>query len=103
VAALSAHFGEPFNEDDEFGLTESIRIALKTYGGYLNPQQVKTRVEELGFKTNSPNLLASVQTVLKRLVLKGELDDSAMSEGRPAYRWSGRPLDFGVFSPDRRG
>lgn len=87
VAALAALCGEEFNEDDEFGLTDSIRMALKTYGGHLNAQQVKNRLEQMGYKSNSTNLLASVHTILKRLVLKGELDDTVVSENKPAYRW----------------
>lgn len=95
VAALAALCGEEFNEDDEFGLTDSIRMAMKTHGGHLNAQQVKTRLEQMGFKHNSSNLLASVHTVLKRLVLKGELDDSVLSEGKPAYRWIAPPITIG--------
>jgi hypothetical protein len=91
VAALSALCGEEFNEDDEFGLTDSIRMALKTHGGALNAQQVKNRLEQLGFKTDSSNLLASVHTILKRLVLRGEVDDSAMFDNKPAYRWLQKP------------
>ena len=87
VAALSNLCGEQFNEDDEFGLTDSIRMALKTHGSPLNAQQVKIRLEQLGYKSDSPNLLASVHTILKRLALRGELDDSASMEGKPAYRW----------------
>jgi hypothetical protein len=87
VAALSALCGEEFNEDDEFGLTDSIRMALKTHGGALNAQQVKARLEQLGFRTASTNLLASVHTILKRLVLKGEIDDSLSADGKTAYRW----------------
>ena len=90
VAALSALCGEQFNEDDEFGLTDSIRMALKTHGGALNAQQVKARLEQLGYKTESTNLLASVHTILKRLVLKEEVDDSSMVDGKSAYRWTGK-------------
>lgn len=88
VAALSALCGEPFDEDDEFGLTDSIRMALRTHPGALNAQQVKTRLEQIGYKTDSTNLLASVHTILKRLALKGELDDSATVDGKTAYRWN---------------
>ena len=62
-------------------------MALKTYGNALNAQQVKNRLEQLGYKTDSPNLLASVHTILKRLVLRGELDDNYTMESKPAYRW----------------
>lgn len=87
VSALSALCGETFNEDDEFGLTDSIRMALKTHGGALNAQQVKNRLEQLGFKTDSTNLLASVHTILKRLALRGEVDDSGQTDNKTAYRW----------------
>jgi len=91
VAALSSLCGEEFNEDDEFGLTDSIRMALKTYNGILNAQQVKTRLEQLGYKTESTNLLASVHTILRRLVLKGELDDGTIgNDGKPTYKWIGK-------------
>jgi hypothetical protein len=88
VAALSAVCGESFDEDDEFGLTDSIRMALKTHGGALNAKQVEARLVQLGYKTKSPNLLASVHTVLKRLAIKGEVDDSSVMENKPAYRWN---------------
>ncbi|MFZ3200814.1 MAG: hypothetical protein WA175_06665 [Candidatus Acidiferrales bacterium] len=102
VAALSALCGEEFNEDDEFGLTDSIRMALKTHGGALNAQQVKTRLEQLGFKTSSTNLLASVHTILKRLVLKGELDDTAVDlERKTMYRWIQKPRSVAESTPCR--
>jgi hypothetical protein len=91
VAALSAVCGQEFNEDDEFGLTDSIRMALKTYSGNLNAQQVKNRLEQLGYKTESTNLLASVHTILRRLALKGDVDDSVIgNDGKPTYRWTGK-------------
>jgi hypothetical protein len=101
VAGLSALCGEPFNEDDEFGLTDSIRMALKTHNGGLNAQQVKTRLEQLGYKTNSANLLASVHTILKRLALKGELDDTLTSDGKTAYRWIQKPRSITESAPSR--
>lgn len=90
VAALSKLCGEAFDEDDdEFGLTDAIRMALKAHGGHLTPQQVKSQIEKLGFKTDKySNALASIHTVLKRLVIKGELDDNGTSgDGKTAYRW----------------
>ena len=94
VAALSKLCGETFDdEEDEFGLTDAIRMALKAHGGYLNPQQVKVQIERLGFKTEKyNNVLASIHTVLKRLVVKGELDDSGMADGKTAYRWVQRTV-----------
>lgn len=88
VASLSAMCGKEFDEDDEFGLTDSIRMALKTYVGRLNAAEVKTRIEQIGYKTGSTNLLASVHTILRRLVLKGEVDDTIIgNDGKPTYEW----------------
>jgi hypothetical protein len=89
VASLSRLCGEAFDDEDEFGLTDAIRMALKAHGGHLNPQQVRAQIERLGFKTEKyTNVLASIHTVLKRLVIKGEVDDSATAgDGKTAYRW----------------
>lgn len=91
VAALSKLCGEQFKgEDDEFGLRDAIRLALKTHGNPLTALQVRNRLEQLGYSVSSENSLPSIHTILKRLVLKGELDDSASSEGKTAYRWISR-------------
>lgn len=88
VSALAQLCGESFEDDDEFGLTDAIRMALKAHGGALNAQQVKVQIERLGFNTAKyTNALASIHTVLKRLAIKGELDDAATSDGKTAYRW----------------
>lgn len=88
VAGLSKLCGEQFKEDDdEFGLTDAIRLALKTHGSALNAVQVRNRLEQIGYKVASESSLPSIHTILKRLVLKGELDDSATSDGKTAYRW----------------
>lgn len=90
VAALSAMCGEEFAEADEFGLTESIRMVLKTNpAGVFLPQDVKAKLDQMGFKTEKyTNILASIHTVLKRLVLKGEVDDNVTRDGKTAYRWN---------------
>ena len=90
VAALSALCGEEFVEADEFGLTDAIRFVLRTNPGFaFLPQEVKVKLDQMGFKTEKyNNILASIHTVLKRLVLKGEVDDTAMREHKAAYRWT---------------
>lgn len=89
VAVLSKLCGEEVQlPKDEFGLTDAIRMALKTYGSALNAVQVRTRLEQLGYDvTSSESSLPAIHTVLKRLVLKGELDDSASIDNKTAYRW----------------
>ena len=92
VAALSNLCGEEFKEieSDEFGLTDAIRFVLKTNPSYaFFPQDVTVKLEQMGFDTGKyKHLLPSVHTVLKRLALKGEVDDSVMREHKTAYRWS---------------
>ena len=88
VAALSKLCGETFEDEDEFGLTDLVRMAVKTSGGALTALEVKSRLEQLGYPQTSENALASIHTILKRLVLKGEVDDSVIKEGnKTAYRW----------------
>ncbi len=91
ISALSQLCGERFEEDDEFGLTDLVRMALKTHGGALTAVDVKTRLEQLGYPQKSENALPSIHTVLKRLVLKGEANDTAIKDGKTAYRWSTVP------------
>jgi hypothetical protein len=106
VSALSHLCGEKFEEDDEFGLTDLVRMALKTWSGQpLTAPEVKERIEQLGYPQKSENTLASIHTILKRLVVKKEVDDSAVREGnKTGYRWikSLPRLDAVSLSPNER-
>jgi len=91
ASALSSLCGEHFEEEDEFGLTDAIRMALRTQAGVVfTAIDVKNRLEQLGYPQKSENALASVHTVLKRLALKGEVDDTAIKDNKTAYRWKMR-------------
>jgi hypothetical protein len=99
LAALRSMCGHPeFIEEDALGLTDAIRMAYKSAagGGGLLPQDVKDRIESMGYAGRWGNLLASVHTVTKRLFQKGELEAAGNINGRDTYRWAGKSLDPSV-------
>jgi hypothetical protein len=89
IVAFSNVTGELFEEADEMGMTEAIRQAFKANKGPLEPTAVRTRVQELGFDTKKyGNFMASVHTVINRLVQQGELKQQLVQPGnRNAYVW----------------
>lgn len=91
LAAIGQLCGKVFEEEDEYGLTDLVRMALKTLsGGALAPPEVKTRIESLGYPQKSENTLASIHTILKRLLAKGEVDTVIVQGNKTAYRWIGK-------------
>jgi hypothetical protein len=96
VFALSRLCGEPeFVEEDALGLTDVIRLAYKSAAGgpVLTLQDVKDRIDSMGYGGRWGNLLASVHTVTKRLVLKGDVVSAGSVNGKDAYAWAGKSLD----------
>jgi hypothetical protein len=90
VAALSALCDEP--TPVELGLTDAIRTVLRGSVEALAPTDVKERLDVLGFDLSShANPLASVHTVLKRLVHAGEAETTEGYGGRMVY-WRKLPL-----------
>jgi hypothetical protein len=100
IAALQRLCGEPeFIEEDALGLTDGIRMAFKTekpiglgtLGAYtylaMSAQDVRTKMEGMGYAGRWGNLLASIHTVIKRLHEKGELEAAGNLNGRETYRW----------------
>jgi len=86
VASLARLCGEKFAEEDELGLTDAIRLALKTAGTPLAAAGVRDRIESMGFDVSRyGNILASIHTVLKRLVDQGQAEDV----GGLNYKWIG--------------
>jgi hypothetical protein len=97
VSALQRLCGEPeFVEEDALGLTDAIRMAFKTYmpdelGSPMgmDAHGVRTKLESMGYGGRWGNLLASIHTVIKRLVAKGELEGAGNVNGRDIYKWVG--------------
>src|ERR1039457_2829535 len=79
IAVLSKLCKEPeFVEEDALGLTDVVRLAYQSMGSGkpATPQDIKSRIDSRGYAGRWGNLLASVYTVSKRLVKKGELQDA---------------------------
>ncbi|HZZ16150.1 MAG TPA: hypothetical protein VFE08_09340 [Candidatus Sulfotelmatobacter sp.] len=84
VASLARLCGEKFVEEDELGLTDAIRLALKTAGTPVAAAGIRNRIESMGFDVSRHgNILASIHTVLKRLVDQGQAEDI----GGLNYKW----------------
>ena len=86
--------GEPeFVEEDALGLTDAIRMAFKTEATNkimdpgMSPQDVRTKLESMGYGGQWGNLLASIHTVIKRLHDKGEIEAAGNFYGRDTFRW----------------
>ena len=93
IAVLSKLCGDPeFIEEDALGLTDVVRMAYRTATDTdgLNVQEVKERIESMGYGGRWANLLALVHTVTNRLFQKGELDAAGNVNGRDRFRWSGK-------------
>jgi hypothetical protein len=93
IAVLAKLCGEsPFNEEDELGLTDVIRMAYKSLAGAghsgVSAQEVKEQVESMGYAGRWANLLASVHTVTNRLYRMGEIQPAGNVNGRDTFRWS---------------
>ncbi len=89
IAAISRMLDRDFVEEDAIGLTDAIREAFKSVGqGSLIPTEVKSRLEMMGYDTaRYGNLMASVHTIINRLVQKGEIRQIGMRDNKPAYQW----------------
>ena len=99
VTVLSRLCGEPeYVEEDALGLTDVIRMAYRSAARDrgLALQEVKDRIDSMGYGGRWGNLLASVHTVTKRLLAKGDVEAAGNVNGRDTYRWVGKspdPLD----------
>jgi len=75
-------------EVQAMGITESCREALKSVAHALTPLEVKARIVQLKPQfAQQKNLMASVHTVLKRLVVSNEAAQRTTNEGDVAYAW----------------
>ena len=90
VAVLSKLCGEPpFIEEDALGLTDIVRLAYKSLASSdgVSAQEVKERIESMGYAGRWANLLASVHTVTNRLHRMGELEAAGNVNGKGRFRW----------------
>src|SRR5258706_5730468 len=98
INAFSNALGEQFEEADELGLTDAVRQAIKTHNGPLEPIAVRDRLQQLGFNTNKyGNFMASVHTVIARLLKQGEVKQQVIQPGnKAAYVWVPQPVSVGA-------
>jgi hypothetical protein len=91
VIALGRMFGEEFDEADALGLTDAIRQAfMAQQNTQLTAQNVRDRLDFMGFSLDKyGNALASIHTVIKRLLEKNEIEEVPPTrEGeKVAYTW----------------
>jgi chromosome segregation ATPase len=94
IFGFSNALHEQFEEADELGLTDAVRQAFKTSKGPLEPTAVRTRLQELGFNISKyGNLMASIHTVISRLVHQQQLKQQQIQPGnKVGYVWIGATL-----------
>lgn len=78
------------------GLTDAVREVLKAADGWQYPTEVRDGLERMGIDTQSySNILASIHTILKRLAVKGEVEEFKDKEGKGmSYRWKSAASPF---------
>jgi hypothetical protein len=86
--------------DSDIGFTDAVRKVLAANATLMTPVGVRTGLRTLGFDLDRySNPLASIHTVLKRLVESGEAEIGTVNEST-AYRWKNRP-EFSVANAER--
>ena len=96
VTTLSRLCGEEPDIEGQLGITDAVRMAVKSAPHPLTLTQVKEAVEEIGFplwKQAAP--LASVATILSRLVKGGEVDRKEGDGLKPTFAWISSPFPVG--------
>jgi hypothetical protein len=71
------------------GFTEAIEYVLKNMGTKMSPPGIRDKMTEWGYDTekNDSNIVASIHTVLKRLVAKSSVREILDGEKRKSYQW----------------
>ncbi|HEX8139420.1 MAG TPA: hypothetical protein VF544_17805 [Pyrinomonadaceae bacterium] len=96
----------------DLGLTDAVRKAMASKRNFVSPVEVKDRLAAMGFDiTKYKNILASIHTILKRLLASDEVEAGTRDE-KVVYRWNpvnegtplpahgaGRQSFFGSLSP----
>jgi hypothetical protein len=74
----------------DIGLTDAVRKVLQSAGNHLTAVGVRTELKATGYDTDRyKNVLASIHTVLKRLVEGGEATTGSINDVT-AYRWANK-------------
>jgi hypothetical protein len=89
IAAMARMLDEEFVEEDAMGLTDAIREAFRSAGisGNLTPTEIKGKLEMMGYDTAKyGNVMASVHTIINRLVNQKEVKEIGKRGDKPAYQ-----------------
>jgi hypothetical protein len=95
IVAFSKLLHEEFNEEDTLGLTDAIRRAFTTgYGTSLTALEVRGALESLGYDISRyGNFMASVHSVLNRLVSQKWIQQIETRDGKPAFAVAPAPVE----------
>jgi hypothetical protein len=71
------------------GFTVAIEYVLKALGTKMSPPEIRDKMTEWGYDTGkyTTNLVASIHSVLRRLVAKGSIQEITDGEKRKSYQW----------------
>src|SRR5271165_3068681 len=87
IVTMSKLLGEEFVEEDTLGLTDAVRQAFKTHTTALQPTEVRDKLQQLGYDlTKYGNMMASIHTVLNRLLAKQEIVRCDVG-GKAGFQW----------------
>jgi len=107
IAVLSKLCGEPeYVEEDALGITDVVRMVYKSAvndGNGFSAQDVRERIESMGYAGRWTNLLASVHTVTNRLFKMGEIQASGNVNGKETFRWKKAASDKALDTLYNRG
>jgi hypothetical protein len=71
------------------GFTAAIEYVLKALGTNMSPPEIRDKLAEWGYNTEKyeTDIVASIHSVLKRLVAKGSVQEITDGERRKSYQW----------------
>jgi len=86
----------------DIGLTDAVRKSLQKFPDrFLTPMTVRKVLQATGYDTDRyKNILASIHTVLKRLVESEEVETKTYESGGTSYKWIKVPFPKVGNSPD---
>ncbi len=89
AAGLAKTLGEQYEADDELGLTEAIRrVFRQNPEKNFIPVEIRDELEQMGHDVEKyGNILASIHSVIKRLLDKDISQLGTRSNGKPCYQW----------------
>jgi hypothetical protein len=82
------------------GITDAVRTVFRSAEKPLNPAEVRTRVEALGLPAQK-NILASIHTIIRRLLESKEIEVVGDIQFGGGYRWIKRASWMPTMDPEK--